>query len=601
MDSPLESKAQEPWVQDGFESYEEYERYYCSLADDLYTESKEAWKPVKQRWMDADRRVELDSGSLGGPRKTSSTEIPIVPAAVEEAIALRIESLPRPSAQARQPNEDQMVSALNYFMGEELDMANFDMLMARVALDMMRFGIGCVKQTIDKSQTGPFGQPSRIVFSKVDPRHIWVDPFATGHRWEDMRYLVIAVPHDLEDIRKWFPVRGPLVPADPSYSSNREDADDNTPQRSSTFSYSSPFKDKSQSFTVGERRRALLKEVWIKDGRTKECPKLDDDGMPVFGEDGKQIMYDEPMYPNGRVIISAGDVVLLDVANPYRHKEPPYVFFPARVSSRFFTYGDVELLAKLEDKINILMKDLMKNARTNMNSPWLVDSGAFDSPEKYKNLTNDEGLVIIARPNARVMRVPPGEVPMFIKPLIDQLSGYFDNVLGIGGVQRGQLTEGAQLSAQAVESLQGASATRLRLKARLFETALEHLGYQLQWNIRMTYPSKMEIEIIDPSSGEPEKIYWNDEEAQDDYPVSIEAGSSLPGAKQGASSMAITLWGQDLIDRQKAVEMLNIPGGAVMLKRMEDRAEELAKLGYEADLKKNKTGSPGRKIQEITT
>lgn len=587
-DGPIE----ETWQEEGFESYGDYEKYYCRLVDDLLDQSRRFWQPKKDRWKSADRLLELDN-STGFQNDAMRSDVPVLPQAVEEAISLLTESLPRPQTAARQAAQDDMASALNYFISEELDANEFDVLMARVALDMKKFNIGCIKQSIDRNGHGPFGNDGNIRLTKVDPRHIWPDPFAKSWRWGDYLFLVVAEPDDLANIRERFPMTGKNVRPESQYSIGT-DSDDKEYGESWV-----PNENDGATGILGERHRALVKECWLNDKRMVwEC-KYDPDGNKVYDEQGEEVGKWVRRYPNGRCLITANGKLLLDVANPFRHKQPPYTFFPGRISSALFSYGDVEVLGRIQEKINTLAKDAFKNLRANINSPWIVDAHAFDSPQKFQNITNEEGLVIIKRPGAQVERATARDLPPSLNVFMGWLKSIFDDILGVQSIMRGQIAEGAQLSAEAVQNLQGASTSRIRLKSRLLETSLEHLGYLLQWNIRQLYPTKMEVELQDTSSGELKKIYWNDNAAQGDYAIEIQTGSSLPGAKQGAAAQAILLWSEDLIDREAALAQMQYPGFASIIKRMNDREEKLAVLGLEHDMHKNKTGRSGRRSKSI--
>lgn len=573
-----------------FETYGQYEKYYVRLVEDLYEESRRAFKPIKQRWMEADKRLELDKlfemSSFGSATRT---DIALVPQAVEKRISLLVENLPRPQIGPRQAGQEDMVGAINYFMNEVLDQNQFDMLVARIALDMARFNIGVIKITTDENGFGPFGEEGRIIMSKCDPRYVWPDPFAKSWRWEDMKYLCVAEPHDLSDIRLRYGKAGRRVEAESFYSLKREtlDGDEDMSGILQTSNES--------GHKIGERERVLVKELWLKDNSLMWEPICDENGEQALDADGKPLLRQVPRYPRGRLIVVANGVILLDCHNPFTHPRPPYAFFLNRLSTRLFSFGDVELLARLEDKVNVLHKDCMRNARTNMNSPWLVDHGAFDSPEMYKNLTNEEGLIIEKAPQSNVSRLPAAELPGFVFPLMGWLTGIFNDLSGVSNIMQGQLEKGSQLSADAIAGLQGAASGNLRIKARLFETGLEDVGYLLSFDIRDLYDSEKNFTLTDPKSGETKEISWTPGKMEGEYPVEVTAGSSLPGAKAGAQQQAITLWDHDLIDRQAALDQMQYPGRGVIVKRMADRQTQLAVLGIEAKDGGSKTGRAGRK------
>ena len=599
VETEKEEKSDEPeetWEQEGFDDFEAYQDYYVRFVDDLLDQSRKHWKPIKQRWMEADKRLELEqlSGLLADSRPTR-TDLALTPAAVEKAIAATIDSLPRPTVGPKQVSDEDMSGGLNYFMGEVLDSNYFDLLMARVELDKKRFGIGSIKQSIDPNHTGPFGQPNKIVLTKTDPRYIWPDPLGKSWRWADLTFLIVAEPMDLAEIRTRYTDRGFLVQPESNYSRKNEGGDD-AEGRAGKMEISSPNAD--NGYKLGERNRALVKELWLKDQSKKFVQDEDDDGNPQFDPDGEPLGKFVLRYPNGRLIITANKVVLFDAENPFRHGEPPYTFFENRLSSKLFTFGDVELLARLEDKINIIHKDMMKNARVNINSPYVVSNNAFDSPEKYKNITNEETLVIVKNQGAEVARLTPTEFPQFVFPLVSWLTDIFNDLSGVSSIMQGGIEKGAQLSADAIGNLQGSSAGGLKMKARLLEHGLTHLGFLLQWNVRQFYSSEKTITIQDPSNGKQVQVNWNPDADQPDYSVDIQVGSSLPGTKQGAQQLAMQLYGNDAIDRPALLDALQYPGRDQIVSRIDERVKKeaaLAAAGVAVSLDGKSSTGPGRK------
>lgn len=593
-----EERVLETWEQevdqDGnrrFETYQEYESYYVKLVDSLYEQSRKEFKPIKSRWMEADRRLELDKmfSMNTGTSTATKTDIALVPQAVEKRISLLIENLPRPQVSPRQAGQEDLVGALNYFINEVLDQNRFDLTIGKIALDMARFNIGILKVTMCDYGTGPFGLPGKIEITKTDPRYVWPDPYAKSWRWSDMKYLVVAEPQDLSDVRLKHGKLARRVKAD-LYSSRNENTMDQDLNYPTLTESTSGF-----GGTIGERERVLVKECWLQDYSMMEVPQEDENGNPVFDSEGNPLMNTVMRYPRGRLIVTANGVLLQDCHNPFQHPCPPYAFFLNRLSTRMFSYGDIELLARLEDKINTIHKDCLRNARVNVNAPWLIDNGAFDSPEMYNALTNEEGLIIIKSPNAQVSRISPAELPQFVFPLMSWLTGIFNDLSGVSNIMQGQLEKGSQLSATAISDLQGAASANLRLKGRLFETGLEELGYLLSFDVRDVYSSEKEFTLVDPKDGKQKVIKWRPAELDGEYPVEVSAGSSLPGAKAGAQSQAMLLFDHDLIDRQAALDQMQYPNRGAVIDRMNQRETQLAALGVQAKLRQSKTGRAGRK------
>lgn len=631
-----EYKNLEPWQLDldeegdqRFTSEEEYDEYLIALTDDLVREAKRGYKAVRREWARAAARFErsLDKlSTLGGASNDPAwSDLPFLYKAILELVAILFDSLPRPQYLSRQSTEDEFVGAINYWSAWELDVAEFDMLMFDVGLDVNLFNLGVLKQTIDGEQSGPFDQDGRIIFKRIEPRAMLFDPYAQSTKWDDNRYIIEVHAEDLATIRKMFPIDGFRVNPDPRYSLPRGDKDSVEEEDDGGGVMDSPANRLGGPFSTGERGRALIRELWLHDESLEFCtedewvpeldsdekPKYDDHGYPM-GEykpkediNGDVIGYYRRRYPNGRLIVTAGDVVLLDIPNPYRHKLPPYTFFRGRPTKKALSVGDASFLLIVEKKMNEIYGRVMRNAMCNIATPLLVDSGAFDAPKKYRNITDDPDLVIQLRPNAQIRHLAAGEIPNFIYPFATFLKSFFDDLMGVQGVMRGQLEQGSQLSAEAMGQLQDQASSRVRMKSRLIESGLKNFGYQLMWNIRQTYPSQKSFVIMDPSTGKPSPLNWNDDEAQDDYACVIQAGSSLPGAKMGAYKQAMELYREGIVDDEFVLDAGQVPGKQNILQRTQQKRDkrlkiaiEAKEMGVDAKERQNFNGQPGRRVKD---
>lgn len=616
-----------------YESQEDYEEANVAKVDAWLIESRRYHRAVKKQWARAVSRFERSLDKLsdmsGASDEPAYSDLPFLYKAILELVAMLFDSLPRPQYLPRQATEDEFVGALNYWGAWELDANDFDITMFDIGLDINLFNLGILKQTVDPEGTGPFDQDGRIVFRKTEPRYFWPDPYAGTLKWGDAKYWIFAEPYDLGDIRKTYPTTGFRVEPESRYSTMRGDKDsgeEGGDDDTGTI-MQSPANAIGLTGPVGERWRAVVKECWLLDYSlefvaeeefvpTKDAdgnPKMDDNGKPVgetkikLDEKGDVIGYHRRRFPNGRLLVTANKVLLYDepIDKIYRHKQPPYTFFRGRPTKKLLSPGDATFLLIVERKLNEIYGRVMRNAMCNIATPLIVDAGAFDAPKKYRNLTDDPDIVIELRPNARLDHLKAGEIPQFVIPFAAFLKGFFDDLMGINDVQRGQLTEGAQLSSEALGALQDQASSRIRMKSRLIENALKQMGYQLMWNIRATYPSDKVITIMDPSSGEPHEVTWNDDEAQDDYAVVIQAGSSLPGAKMGAYKQALELYREGIADDEFVLDAAQVPGKQRIMQRTQEKRDkrltvaiEAKEMGVAAKERQNYSGQPGRRVKE---
>lgn len=617
------------------EEIEEWcDKYWVACVDDWLSQSVLHWKSVKREWAQAVRRFEQFTERLREVASSKAdpafTNLPFLYQGLIELVALLFDSLPRPSYQSRQATVDDFAGALNYFATWEYDANDFDMLMYDVGLDIQLFNLGVLKFTVDDSQEGPFARTGRIQIRRTEPRYIHPDPYAQKMDWDYMAWLIEASPYDVGEIRRMYPDRGFMVHPETHYSVTRADEDqgdgdnDDIPGQVIT----SPANwNKGGPFTIGERGRALLKECWLKDetlefvaeeewftntvvdpdGNTTELvpgggagwmqPKVDDDGY-VIGSWQKK-------YPHGRYIVTCNKVKLVDIPNPYAHKEPPYVFFRGRPSKTCLSPGDATFLIVVERKLNDIYNRIFRMAQANIERPKLADAGAFDAPKKWQNIEAAADMIIQVRPDSRFETMEAGEVPNFVAPFAQFLKAFFDDLLGVNAVMQGKLTEGAQLSSEALGALQDQAGTRTRMKARFIEAGLKKAGYIMMWLIRSTYKSDISIKITDPSTKKEKEVKWDPEKAEDDYVVVIHAGSSLPGAKQGAYQQAMSMYRERIVDDEYVLQTAQIPGAAAILERkrkkqLEDiQAQAMGKvLGLTVKDNMKTDESPGRKRKD---
>lgn len=559
------------WEEDGFDSFLDYEKHYCRLGKSLFKESTSALWKKKAKWDRGEKLMELqhilDELLEKHPTKT---RMPMLPQMIEEYVSTRNSETARPQAQSRQPAMDQFVGYLNYFKDVELDENPWDSIQLKKGLDQLQCRIAFERVDVDTDCPGPFGHPGKHTISLVDPRMVWPDPYAASWQWEDMRYLIIAKPMDLAEIQKTWPDRGRLVIADEDFSSI-ESEDKGSERKTIESLLKSPT-----GHMIGKRERALVLEIYLKDTRTRAI----DVAAGIEGGEGRDIAPKMvPRYPGGRLLIMCGDVLLRDSANPFDHGRPPIVAFPEGPYKGLFSYSPIEALNVIERKIDLLLRESYQSFRTHLNNQWVIDRNAFTKPSQYENISQDPRQVFVVRPGSRVMRLPPGEVPASLFEFLDQLYGFLDDFIGISEINRGSLQKGSQLAADSVAQLQGAGMTRMKMKTKMDLDATVEVGKLLFSNIKQFYPPKLKIEAKDPS-GNPLNIDWDKNKWQNNWVMSVQAGSNTPGSKLSALQQALVLFDRGIVDEEYVLAVASIAGAGDILKRIKEEKEKLASMGF---------------------
>jgi hypothetical protein len=97
----------------------------------------------------------------------------------------------------------------------------------------------------------------------------------------------------------------------------------------------------------------------------------------------------------------------------------------------------------------------------------------------------------------------------------------------------------------------------------------------MQWLIRETYPEDYEVPTTDPSSKKQVMVKWSNQRDGDEYPVAIQAGSSLPGAKQGAYQQAVGLYDKGIVDDEYVMACAQVPVAQKISQRTEQKKQEM--------------------------
>ncbi len=286
----------------------------------------------------------------------------------------------------------------------------------------------------------------------VSPFNLYPDPLATCV--EDCEYLIYANYIHVNKLKQKYPEKADFLHgSDIQYSELVNERDDN----------------------AQVSNQVLVLEVWCRDYTTIDVEETDENGQKVKKKKSK--------YPRGRVIISAPElgIILEDKENPYKSGRFPFFLFKdIDIPFQFWGEGEVKWLMSPQKQINDLYNQVIDNAKTTANAQWVIDKNA-GIPKGQ--LTNRPGLIIRKNPGTDIHRESPPSIPMYVQQMIDTLKVDMEVISGIHDVTRGETPTGIQ-SAAAIQALQEAAQTRVRLKVTLHENSLGLLGTEWIERIR---------------------------------------------------------------------------------------------------------------------
>lgn len=609
---------------------DEYQNHWVNTITAWQASYKEAYGGLVDQWKTAVEYVErmpdtADFDVFAPEIACAKEKLPYAIAARDQQVSVLWGNYPQPQYISPGMTMDKYAEALNQNAQMEYKANSFNALCFDLGVDVSNGGWGVLKTYVDEDQPGPFGKQGKIVIEKMDPAKIAVDPKAKRLKWANLQFIIVEDEMDEGQARKAFKGAEYKI----------TDALRGTTQEKHDGLYGHHLL--SPVATVGEnantgRNRVKILECWFKDDRLKfvadevtvnnEATKVSEDGQiipnpdyddekpeaydtPEVDESGHVVGQWVPAYPDGRCIILAGDtVVVQDFENPYWHKQAPFVFYRGSASRKLFPSGDLVNIVKIDKKKNDLISRMHIMAQCEIERPMVCDNKAMRPPRQVFKLSGTSTAVLVIQQGSTFSRMPPSEIPQFPFVLLKLYDAAMDVAMAQAGISRGDVAEGAQLSAEAVSSLQGMAAGMLKMKAELIAEGMKELGYQVMWLQRETYDENIQIPVSMPD-GTQQTVEWHEKEAASDYIVDIQSGTGLPGAQQAQSNEALAWYRENLIDRQKALQMLKVDDWQQICQRIDQKQDadiETIAAGRaqglylkEAIEPKKKDGAAGRK------
>ena len=173
-----------------FESEDDYEQHWCEEIRKWKRQYDEQFKIITSQWSDAIDYLETSpTGSFDvfAPEiQVAQQRIPLALCAMLEIIALIYTNYPEPIFLSPGQQQDEYAQALQQITKIVLKQNSFNTLMFDLGIDIGFASIGVLKSYVDMDQTGPYGDPGRIVIEKIDPMKIAFDPKATRLKWSHM-------------------------------------------------------------------------------------------------------------------------------------------------------------------------------------------------------------------------------------------------------------------------------------------------------------------------------------------------------------------------------------------------------------------------------
>jgi len=525
------------------------------------------------------------------PLYLHSEVINLVFQTIQSSVPIQTDARPKWDFLPQEPQDREFVEILNQICQSDWERKNWLMNLTESVYDANIYGVGYASIEYDPHGRDGLGD---TVFQSEDPFYMYpASPARNINDRPTSLYFVKAEPTNLELIKQKYPEKGKEV---------KPDIEDPLVEDKAINLNKINFRSPVDNYTIVQKelvaptrggRQALVLTLHEYCMDYDETEKKDEHGNASFDHKLK--------YPKGRKTVIANNVILEDGSNPYDDGKIPYArLLNYMLPREFFGISEVEQLESPQKMFNRIVSFILDTLVLMGNPIWVA---AQDSGVDTDNLYNRPGLVVEPVDINKIRREPGVALQPYVLQILDRVATWFDGIHGLGEVTRGIRPEGITAAA-AIENLQNASQTRLRLKSRLMDAWLQELGQMwisrtLQYRrapeiVRLTNNKgatkyfKFSIEQ-EPSADNPEIkqnvlslqdgrmddagnfLGFADERKiiqQGEIDVRVKTGSSLPFAKVEKFNQATRLYELGVIDEEELLKTAEWPNWEAVMDRV---------------------------------
>lgn len=522
------------------------------------TRVRDKWAPAA----DLDRDLQLFRTGGGPDRKFFNANF--IEAFVDRMVAQLTDNRPIIRVESMKQGLRGVARALDRgvrILWEEADLQRQTFKMAHLAATMRSAGL----------YTGYDPFEDDIVLEPLRVDQVILDPKVTeaARVSKNSDYLSITRVVTLDELRTRFPGRGASVAADSKLSNL-------TPREAGgSKTVLSPVLDAFRKAPEAALGRAEVIETWVRDWRRTASG--------------------DPMFPGGRLIIRAKDLVLWDGPNPYWDGRWPVDWFDWGVDPQHvWGRSAIELLRHIQLPFNQLMDGLVRNQLLSNVMAIVADYDAVP-PEMWKKLQKIDDTLIIRKQNRNAtftIEAPPAfgadklNIARQMFTMAQLLTGVTDVTLGE--------TPGSLQSGVAIEGLQEGANLMNRARASRLEDFYERVGQKLIARIFQFYDTDRVAGMLGPLPDAEEygkkrqELFFEPSEdgeltptspetrrrALRDFRFAVSPGSSAPGTRTNRAKMMVQLHAAGLAAGEDVLAAADFPEPQEMLQRAQ---AELAK------------------------
>ncbi len=309
---------------------------------------------------------------------------------------------------------------------------------------------------------------------------------------------------------------------------------------------------KSIKFNVGNEPATVPKTIEFEDGRVEPLQTVITEGNIVYelpysqakllelASDigGLKVLSNKPalkvvkekktvnLFPFGRRLVIAGDMVADDGMNPFSHGDWPFIPVSAWKDPRFFWgLGDIDLIADLNEYVNRMYSLFLDAALLTSNPIWRIPMGAEMSDE---DITNAPGAIQREDPQSLKLskREAGPDMPQYLMQTLNFGIDRIKEISGLSEAAMGKMPKG-NTSTEAVAMGQEVGGVRFKDAGKDLERAEVRLGHQFK-GIMAQFYSSPRIARIKNAAGVDSAVTFFGTQIQTPMTLSVKSGSMLP-------------------------------------------------------------------------
>lgn len=520
---------------------------------------------------------------------------------IQSQVPLQTDVRPKFQFLPREPSDKEFSEVLDSIADADWDKNNWLGVLLEVLIDGWLYGTSISSMHYDPSLDFGIGGS---VYKSEDPFYFYPDPNCNEINDNDSEGMFYAKPIDTERVKRRHPDHADLIKSDVEDFVKQERTD----LKGFTTNYFNSDRQLPEGTWGGTPDETAIKKTFVIEGYFKPRD-VEQESFEEEGEEGEILTKYKikRKYPQGRHVVIANGVLLVDEPLPYEDGLFPYSKFNNYVLPReFYGVSEVEQLASPQRIFNKLVGFTLDAWALMGNPVWIVDNNSeIDCDD---GMVNVPGSVMEKNPGTEVRQVAGVGMNPAIFQVIDRVESWFNKIAGQSDLQSGD-PPGGVTAASAIEQLISIQRTRVRGKQRNMDEYLKTVGEQYMnrafqfYTVPQVYRitnkdgatvfRKFRIDMDQDEDGKPIRtaVFQDSVEENDGsitahpensliikgrFDIRVKSGSELPFQVADIERKSLALFDRGIIDEEEVLTRLDVPNKEKILQRLQQRQQAAA-------------------------